>query len=74
MAKTPKRRTPPMTINRKKRDKNSGAIDRLHRTRQIKKLTKKLARTSDYLERFKIEAEIEGLRWKSKNSGEKLTH
>ena len=49
-------------------------MDRLRRRRQIKKLVKKLEKASDYLEGLMIKAEIEGLRWKSKDSGKKVTH
>ena len=64
----------PINLNPKKGDEKMGVVERLHRTRQIKKLTKRLGKTSDYLERLKIEAELEGLRWKSEDSGEKGTH
>lgn len=62
-----------ITINRKDGDEKTGIMDRLRRRRQIKKLVKKLEKTSDYLERLMIEARIEGLRWKSKDSGKKVT-
>jgi len=63
----------PITIHRKDGDEKTGIMDRLRRRRQIKKLVKKLEKTSDYLERLMIEAQIEGLRWKSKDSGKKGT-
>jgi sensor histidine kinase regulating citrate/malate metabolism len=63
----------PITIHRKDGDQKTGIMDRLRRRRQIKKLVKKLEKTSDYLERLMIEARIEGLRWKSKDSGKKVT-
>ena len=63
-----------ITINRKNGDEKMGIMDRLRRRRQIKKLVRKLEKTSDYLERLMIEAEIEGRRWKSKDSGKNVTH
>ncbi|MBP1698511.1 MAG: hypothetical protein H6Q41_3699 [Deltaproteobacteria bacterium] len=63
----------PITIHRKDGDQKTGIMDRLRRRRQIKKLVKKLEKTSDYLERLMIEAQIKGLRWKSKDSGKKVT-
>ena len=63
----------PITIHRKDGDEKTGIMDRLRRRRQIKKLVKKLEKTSDYLERLMIEAQIKGLRWKSKDSGKKVT-
>jgi len=63
----------PITTHRKDGDEKTGIMDRLRRRRQIKKLVKKLEKTSDYLERLMIEARIEGLRWKSKDSGKKGT-
>ena len=62
----------PITIHRKDGDQKTGIMDRLRRRRQIKKLVKKLEKTSDYLERLMIEAQIEGLRWRSKDSGKKV--
>jgi hypothetical protein len=62
-----------ITINRKDGDEKTGIMDRLRRRRQIKKLVKKLEKTSDYIEKLMIEARIEGLRWKSKDSGKKVT-
>jgi len=49
------------TIHRKDGDQKTGIMDRLRRRRQIKKLVKKLEKTSDYLERLMIEAQIKGL-------------
>jgi len=63
-----------ITINRKNGDEKMGIMDRLRRRRQIKKLVKKLEKTSDYLQRLMIQAEIEGLRWKSKDSGNNVNH
>jgi hypothetical protein len=63
----------PITIHRKNGDEKTGIMDRLRRRRQIKKLVKKLEKTSDSLGRLMIEAQIEGLRWKSKDSGKKVT-
>jgi cell division protein FtsB len=63
----------PIAIHRKDGDQKTGIMDRLRRRRQIKKLVKKLEKTSDYLERLMIEAQIKGLRWKSKDSGKKVT-
>jgi len=51
-----------------------GVMDHLRRRKQIKKFVKKLEKTPDYLERLMIEAQIEGLRWKSKDSRRKVTH
>jgi len=48
----------PITIHRKDGDQKTGIMDRLRRRRQIKKLVKKLEKTSDYLERLMIEAQI----------------
>jgi hypothetical protein len=63
----------PITIHRKNGDEKTGIMDRLRRRRQIKKLVKKLEKTSDSLGRLMLEAQIEGLRWKSKDSGKKVT-
>ena len=61
-----------ITIHRKNGDEKTGIMDRLRRRRRRKKLVKKLEKTSDYLERLMIEAQIEGLRWRSKDSGKKV--
>lgn len=63
-----------MTVNRNKEDENMGVLERFHRTTQIKKLTKGLEKNVKLLREAKSEAEIEALRWKSNDSGKKITH
>lgn len=63
-----------IAINRKNGDQKMGIMDRLRRRKQTKKPVRKLEKTSDYVQRLMIEAEIEGHRWISKDSGKNVTH